>query len=42
MWGTTCNGASAILRAWGIKYLTTASPYELQNNMNPNSHNKYA
>jgi hypothetical protein len=29
IWGTACNGASGILRAWGIKYLTTASPCEL-------------
>jgi hypothetical protein len=32
---------SAILRAWGIRYIVTASPCELQNNTNPNSHNKY-
>jgi hypothetical protein len=42
IWGTTSKGASAILRAWGIRYLTTTSPCELQNNTNPNSHNRYA
>jgi hypothetical protein len=26
----------------GIKYLAIAPPYELQNNTNPNSHNRYA
>jgi hypothetical protein len=42
IWGTTCKGVSAILRAWGIRYLATTSPCELQNNTNPNSHNRYA
>jgi hypothetical protein len=42
IWGTTCKGASAILRVWGIRYLATASPCELQNGMNPNSRNRYA
>jgi hypothetical protein len=32
---------STILRAWWIKYLATASPCELENNTNPNSHNRY-
>jgi hypothetical protein len=32
----------AISRAWGIRYLTTASPCDLQNNTNPNNHNRYA
>jgi hypothetical protein len=35
-------GVSAILRVWGIKYLATTSLGELQNNTNPNNHNKYA
>jgi hypothetical protein len=39
--GTASKGASAILRAWGIKYLATVPPYELQNNTNPNIHNRY-
>jgi hypothetical protein len=42
IWGTTSKGMSAILRAWGIRYLATASPCELQNNTNSNSHNMYA
>jgi hypothetical protein len=29
IWGTASKGASVILQAWGIKYLTTASPCEL-------------
>jgi hypothetical protein len=42
IWGATSKGASAILRAWGVRYLATASPWELQNNTNPNNHNRYA
>jgi hypothetical protein len=42
IWGTTYKGASAILRAWGIRYLATVSTCELQKNTNPNSHNMYA
>jgi hypothetical protein len=42
IWGTTSKGTSVILQAWGIRYLVTASLYELQNNTNPSSHNKYA
>jgi hypothetical protein len=41
IWGTTSKGASEILRAWGIRYLATASPWELQNNTNPNNYNRY-
>jgi hypothetical protein len=42
IWGTASKGASTVLRAWGIRYLTTASPWELQNNTNPNNYNRYA
>jgi hypothetical protein len=42
IWGTTSKGASAILRAWGVRYLAIASPWKLQNNTNPNNHNRYA
>jgi hypothetical protein len=42
IWGMASKGVSAILRAWGIRYLATLSHCELQNNANPNSHNRYA
>jgi hypothetical protein len=42
IWGRMSKGASAILQAWGIRYLATASPWELQNNTNTNNHNRYA
>jgi hypothetical protein len=40
--GHDVKGVSAILRAWGIRYVATASPCELQNNTNPNNYNRYA